>query len=284
MSDPIRDLHSGYLTTGHEWNGITELNSPVPRPVWWFMSLTHLAALACIILFPAIPLWYTASKGLLGTDQYSAVDAAVAKAVDARRDWTAQIAALPFADIQADPSLMSIVQQTGRTLFGTNCAACHGTDGLGGPGFPNLADEDWLWGDDPEIIAETLRVGINARHPDTRASQMPAFGRDELLTKDQVAALVTHVMGLSVPGTVADPVTASMFAENCASCHGENAKGMIDAGGPNLTDDIWLYGGDADAIRATIWNGRQGQMPAWEPRLTDTDRKILTLYVLDLGK
>jgi cytochrome c oxidase cbb3-type subunit III len=284
MTEPVRDPHSGYLTTGHVWNGITELNSPVPRPVWWFMSVTHIVALACLILLPAIPLWFTYTKGLLGTDQHSAVAAAVASAVDARSDWTAKMAAMPYTAIKADPALMHIVRETGATLFGTNCAACHGKAAMGGPGFPNLTDGDWLWGNDPETIAETLRVGINSAHPDSRIAQMPAFGHDELLSKDQVALLVPYIMGLSVPGTVPDPAAVTSFAENCASCHGDNAKGLQDVGAPNLTDDIWQYGGEAASVRATLWNGRQGVMPTWEARLSDTDRKILTLYVLDLGQ
>lgn len=281
---PERDAHSGYLTTGHEWNGITELNSPVPRAVWGFMTVTHVVAIILLILLPAIPLWSTYSKGLLGFDQHSAVNAAVATAQQNRSDWTAQIASQPFGAIQTDPALMGIVQGTGATLFGTNCAACHGSAGLGGPGFPNLADADWLWGNDPEIIAETLRVGINADHPDTRIAQMLAFGHDEILSRADVTALAPHVIGLSVPGTVPDPAAATLFAENCASCHGEGGQGLQEIGAPNLTDAIWLYGGDEASVRGTLWNGRMGQMPAWEARLTDVDRKILTLYVLDLAK
>jgi cytochrome c oxidase cbb3-type subunit III len=283
MTEPVRDPHTGYLTTGHVWNGITELNSPVPRPVYWFLSVTHITALIMVILLPAVPLWFTYSRGLLGADQHVDADRAVARAAAVRSGWTDQIATLPYAAVQADTTLMPIVRSTGAMLFGTNCAACHGKAGMGGHGFPNLTNADWLWGNDPEIIAETLRVGINATHPDTRVAQMLAFGRDEYLTKDQVKALVPYVMGLSVPGTVVDPAAATLFAENCASCHGDNAKGLIDAGAPNLTDDIWQYGGDADAIRATLWNGRIGVMPAWEGRLSETDRKILTLYVLDLA-
>ena len=159
---------------------------------------------------------------------------------------------------------------------------------MGGPGFPNLTDADWLWGSDPDTIAETLRVGINAAHPESRIAQMPAFGHDQILTRSEVALLVEYVIGLSAQGTGLDPVpnpaAATLFADNCVACHGEGGRGQIEIGAPNLTDDIWLYGGDAGAIRATLWNGRQGQMPAWEARLTETDRKILTLYVLDLGQ
>ena len=280
---PERDHHSGYLTTGHTWNGIAELNAPVPRAVWWFFWVTHVVALLIVILLPAIPLWSTYSKGLLGRDQYRSVDAAVEAAIQTRSVWTAQIAMLPYTAIQADPGLMQIVRDTGATLFGTNCAACHGTQAMGGPGFPNLIDADWLWGYDPDTIAETLRVGINAAHPDSRIAQMPAFGHDELLNRAEVATLVPYVAGLSVPGTVPDPAAARLFADNCAACHGEDAKGRQDVGAPDLTDDVRLYGGDAAALHATLWDGRQGRMPAWETRLTETDRKILTLYVLDLG-
>lgn len=283
MTDPVRDPHSGYLTTGHVWNGITELNSPVPRAVWMFYWVAHLAALMILILWPAIPLWNTATKGLLGTDQHSEVNAAVADVVQARSVWTTKIAVMPVADIQADPALMTIVRQSGATLFGTNCAACHGKGAQGGPGFPNLTDADWSWGNDPDTIMETLRVGINSAHPDSRIAQMIGFGHDELLTKAQIALLVPYVMGLSVPGTVPDPAAMTLFAENCAACHGENARGLIEVGAPNLTDDIWLYGGDAAAIRTTLWTGRMGLMPTWEARLTEVDRKILTLYVLDIG-
>ena len=284
MTEPVRDPHTGYLTTGHVWNGITELNAPVPRPVYWFLTVTHITALIMVILLPAVPLWYTYSRGLLGVQQGQEADTAVANAAEMRSVWTNQIATLPYPAIQADAALMPIVRSAGATLFGTNCAACHGTAGMGGAGFPNLTDGDWLWGNDPETIALTLQVGINAAHPDTRIAQMLPFGRDEYLTKDQVTALVPHVMGLSVPGTVPDPAAATLFAENCASCHGDNAKGLIDVGAPNLTDDIWQYGGDAEAVRATLWNGRIGVMPAWEGRLSETDRKILTLYVLDFAQ
>ena len=281
MTEPVRDPHSGYLTTGHVWNGITELNSPVPRTVWGFFWVTHIAAFVILILWPAIPLWSSATKGLLQTDQHIEVNAAVASMADSRSIWADKIAAMPVAEIQADIALMAIVRGTGATLFATNCAACHGKGAAGGPGFPNLTDGDWLWGNDPAIIMETLRVGINSAHPDSRTAQMIGFGHDELLTKDQIAILVPYVRDLSKAARVADPSGARLFAENCASCHGENARGLIEVGAPNLTDDVWLYGGDVGAIRATLWNGRMGLMPSWETRLTEVNRKILTLYVLD---
>ena len=284
MTDaPERDPVSGYLTTGHAWNGITELNSPVPRAVWGFMVVAHVAAVLILILMPAIPLGRSFTGGLLGLDEAQRVDTQVAAAAAVRAPWTDAILATDFAVLQTDPALMHIVRTTGAPLFGSNCAACHGVKGGGNPGFPRLNDADWLWGNDPATIHETLRVGINATHPETRAAQMPAFGHDALLTRDQIETLIPYVMGLSTPGTAPAPEAVALFAENCASCHGEAGRGLIEVGAPNLTDAVWQYGGSADAIRATLNKGRIGQMPAWEVRLSEAERKILTLYVLDLG-
>lgn len=283
MSDaPERDPVSGYLTTGHAWNGITELNSPVPRAVWGFMTVTHVVAVAMLILLPAIPLGRSFTGGLLGLDEGERVDAAVASAAAVRAPWTDAILATDFSAIQAYPALMRIVRSSGAPLFGSNCAACHGELGAGNAGFPRLNDADWLWGNDPDTIHETLRVGINVAHPDTRYAVMPAFGRDALLTRDQIETLVPYVMALSAPGTATTPEAVTLFTENCAACHGEAGAGLTELGAPNLTDGIWQYGGSAEAIRATLRHGRQGQMPAWETRLTEAERKILTLYVLDL--
>ena len=280
---PERDPVSGYLTTGHAWNGITELNSPVPRAVWGFMVVAHVAALVILILMPAIPLGRSFTQGLLGTNDGQRVDAQVAAAAAVRAPWTDAILATDFAAIKADPALIHIVRSTGAPLFGSNCAACHGVLGGGNAGFPRLNDADWLWGNDPETIYETLRVGINSTHPDTRYALMPAFGHDELLTRAQIETLIPYVIGLGTPATVPVPEAVTLFTENCASCHGEAGKGLIEVGAPNLTDAVWQYGGSTDAIRATLRNGRQGLMPAWEGRLTEANRKILTLYVLDLG-
>ena len=284
MSGPAeRDPVSGYLTTGHAWNGITELNTPVPRAVWGFMTVAHVVGVAMLVLLPAVPLWHSFTPGLLGLNEAQRINAAVATAAAVRAPWTDTILASEYPTIQADPALMRIVRATGGPLFGTNCAACHGVEGAGNLGFPILNDDDWLWGRDPEIIHETLRVGINVAHPDTRYAQMPAFGREELLTRDQIEILIPHVIGLGTAGAATTPEAVTLFAENCASCHGEAGKGLVEVGAPNLTDAIWQYGGTPGAIRTTLRNGRQGQMPAWETRLTEVERKILTLYVLNFG-
>ncbi|UGY15623.1 cytochrome-c oxidase, cbb3-type subunit III [Bradyrhizobium septentrionale] len=281
-----RDSYTGYLTTGHEWNGIKELNTPVPRVVYFFLALAVLFSIGYWILMPAWPLGVTYTKGLLGIDQRKVVAASLKEAAADRSVWSKQIETESFAAIQSDPKLMEIVRGAGRTLFGDNCAACHGQDAKGGPGFPNLTTSSWLWGDTPEQIFNTIRVGINTSHPDTHVSQMPAFGRDQMLPRADVFKAATFVYSLAHPDAKdIDPKNVEagkkIFAANCVSCHGEDAKGNIELGAPNLTDSFWIYGGDLESIDTSIWGGRQGRMPTWEGRLSDLDRKILTLYLLD---
>jgi cytochrome c oxidase cbb3-type subunit 3 len=281
-----RDDHTGYLTTGHEWSGITELNTPVPRAVYFFLTLAFLFAVGYWILMPAWPLGVTYTKGLLGNDQRRIVAASLQEAALDRSVWTKKVETEGYAAIQSDRQLMEIVRETGHTLFGNNCAACHGRDAKGGPGFPNLTTSSWLWGGTPEQIFNTIRVGINSAHPDSHVSQMPAFGRDQMLQAADVPKVATFVYSLSNPDARGiDPKTIEagkkIFAANCVACHGDDAKGNPELGAPNLTDKFWIYGGDLGTIDTTIWGGRQGHMPTWEGRLSELDRKVLTLYLLD---
>ena len=288
MAVEERDPVSGYLTTGHEWNGIKELNTPVPRAVIFFLWATFLYSVVYWILMPAWPLGVTYTKGLLGIDQRDIVTAQVKEAAADRAKWTKLIETEDYTAIQHDKRLMGIVRQTGATLFGDNCAACHGRAATGGHGFPTLVSQAFLWGGTPDAIAETIRVGINASHPDTRVSQMPAFGRDGILTRDKIDDVVDYVRSLSVPAlasSIAPDKLArgkAVFAENCVACHGDNATGSTDVGAPNLRDLSWIYGGDAQTVFTSVWGGRQGQMPSWESRLSGLDRKILALYLVDL--
>jgi cytochrome c oxidase cbb3-type subunit 3 len=285
-----RDPHTGHMTTGHEWNGIKELNTPVPRPVYFFLAATALFGIVYWILMPAWPIGVTYTKGLLGVDQRATVVQSLKQAQLDRSVWTKRIESEDFSAIQADPQLMTIVRQTGHALFGDNCAACHGAKARGGKGFPNLTTTSWLWGGTPEAIAETIRVGINSPHADSRASQMPAFGKDQILPRADIENVASYVRSLS-DGTAsnaeqADKIKAGkeIFAANCASCHGDDARGNAEAGVPNLIDKFWIYGGDVDTIYSTVWGGRQGHMPTWESRLSPLDRKILTLYIVDLRR
>ena len=283
-----RDPVTGRMTTGHEWNGIKELDTPVPKVVLFFLALTSLFAVVYWIFMPAWPLGDTYTKGLLGIDQRTTVQSQLAAANLQRSVWMSEVEEKDFDAIQADPNLMKIVGETGQTLFGDNCAVCHGSNGSGSPGYPDLTAGAWLWGGDAETIEETLQVGINAEHDETRAAEMLAFGRDGLLGRTEIRELVSYVQSLS--GLAKEDAgsdeeiarSAVVFEENCASCHGEDAKGIPDVGAPDLTDDTWLYGGDRRTIYRTIFSGRQGHMPSWESRLSEVDRKILVLYVLSL--
>lgn len=288
MSVDERDPHSGHRTTGHEWNGIKELNTPVPRAVWFFLIATALFAVGYWVLMPAWPIGRTHTRGLLNFDQRAVVSRQITRASQDRAVWTRRIVELDIDHIRADPALMRAVREDGHRLFGDNCAACHGSDGRGGKGFPNLIDRDWLWDGAPDAIAKTIAVGVNSpASKDTRVSQMLAFGRDGMLESDAVRAVADYVRYLSDPtiarGVGARSVAAgrTVFAANCVACHGPDARGNQALGAPNLTDRTWLYGGDAQSVYTTIFDGRQGEMPAWGERLSPVDRKILLVWLLD---
>lgn len=285
MAVKERDPLTGHQTTGHEWNGIKELNTRVPRAVWWFIGITHLYALIAWILLPSWPGLNTYWGGLWGSEQKEDVQAAIVAGELDRVVWQQSILDLSLGEIAEDDELMGVVRVTGPALFGNNCAACHGTFGQGGPGFPNLTDADWLWGGDLETVHETIRVGINTRHPESRYAEMPAFG-DDVLPRPDIRLLVDYVQSFSGEPIEAERVAAAetLFLDNCSGCHGEDARGDDAVGAPDLTDTSWIYGGSDEVIYETIRDGRAGFMPGWEARLTDVDRKILTLYVQELGR
>lgn len=288
MGTEKRDPVTGRMTTGHDWNGIQELDTPIPRIVLFFLAATTLFAIVYWVLMPAWPLGVTYTKGLLGIDQRQIVTQQVNDATAARATWTDRIANASFDEIASDDTLMHHVRETGRTLFTDNCAVCHGTSGTGGPGFPSLAAGAWLWGGDAATIAETIRVGINSSHPETRASQMMAFGQSGMLDRKailDVAAYVRSLSGQTLSEAEQARVAAgeAVFAENCAACHGPDGGGTHEMGVPSLADANWIYGGDAQSVYASIYGGRQGHMPHWEGRLSPLDIKLLALYVGTLG-
>lgn len=288
MSVEKRDPHSGYLTTGHEWNGITELNRPVPKLVWLFLAAAFAFSVIYWVLMPAWPLGDAYTKGVLGIDQRTRVRVVLERAAEASADWVREIERRDYSEILKDKGLVARVRASGHALYLDSCSACHGANGGGGPGFPSLSDRAWLWGGAPDAVAETLRVGVNAAHEETRVSQMLAFGRDGVLTRQEVLDVVDYVRALpsATPSLRMDPRFgrgAQVYAQNCSACHGPNGLGDIEAGAPNLTDEFWLYGGDRQSVFRSVYGGRQGEMPSWEGRLTPFQRKVLTLYVLDLG-
>ena len=257
--------------------------------VIFFLTVTTLFAVVYWILMPAWPLGVSYTKGLLGIDQRNVVTRQVEDAATARAAWTGRIAEASLEEIAADDSLMQHVRETGRTLFIDNCAACHGTRGTGGPGFPDLTAKARLWGGEPETVAETIRVGINSTTEETRISQMMAFGRDGILDDKQVRAVAAYVRSLSdLPMSAADAAEVEaggqVFADNCVACHGEDGRGSTEAGAPDLTDAAWIYGSSAQTVYSSIYSGRQGHMPHWDGRLSPVDIKLLTLYVGTLAE
>ena len=285
MMKDERDPHTGHKTTGHEWNGIKELNTPVPKAVWFFIIVTHLFALVYWVLMPAFPLLTTFTKGLLHHDDKEQVRLALQNDAETYASLMQRINDADYQAILADQKMMKLVQKRGKALFADNCSACHGREGLGQSGFPSLVDGDTLWDGTPQGMEETLRVGINSDHPDSRRSQMLAFGSDQVLQRDDIDSVIHYVRSLS--GIKDDDLTPDIvakgqkvYAANCAACHGAEAKGDPKAGVPNLADTVWLYGGESKDIYTTVWHGRIGRMPSWEDRLTPAQRKTLVLYLL----
>lgn len=284
-----RDPVTGRTTTGHEWNGIEELDTPIPRVILLFLAATVLFSVVYWILMPAWPLGITYTKGLLGIDQREVVARQIEEAAARRAVWNERIAgAEELSQLLADNELIGHVHETGRALFADNCGVCHGVEGGGGPGYPALAAKAWLWGGEPDTLAETIRVGINSSHDETRIAQMMAFGHLGMLERNDirnVAAYVRSLSGQTLTQAEQDRLAAGerVFADNCASCHGEDGGGTMELGAPDLTDDVWIYGGDAQSVYTTINAGREGHMPHWEGRLSAVEIRLLALYVATLG-
>jgi len=284
MSEREIDDISGVATTGHEWDGIKELDNPMPRWWVWTFYATIAWALAYTIAYPAWPLISSATNGVLGYSSRADVKAELAAAEAAKGDYVAAVAAKPVNEILADDTLRQFATAAGAAAFRVNCVQCHGSGAAGSAGYPNLNDDEWLWGGSPEEIEFTIRHGIRfATDDDTRLSEMPAFA--DMLDAQQVTAISAYVVSLS--GGEADTVQAAagkdLFAQNCVACHGEAGKGSRDLGAPDLTDAIWLYGSSPTEIAAQIRHPRHGVMPGWQARLGDVTVKELTVYVHSLG-
>jgi cytochrome c oxidase cbb3-type subunit 3 len=271
-------------TTGHEWDGIQEFNNPLPRWWLWTFYATILWGIAYTIAYPAWPLIKGATPGLLGYSTRAEVAEEITAFDAANQAIEAKLAATELTAISADPELNQFAVNAGGAVFRTWCAQCHGSGAAGAKGYPNLLDDDWLWGGDIEAIHTTISHGIRLEaDPDTRYSEMPKFG--EMLTADEIQSLVAHVQTIS--GQEADAAKAEagavLFADNCASCHGDDGTGLRDLGAPNLTDAVWLYGKDAATLTETITNARFGVMPAWTGRLSEADIRAVASYVHGLG-
>lgn len=280
------DSVSGRSTTGHEWDGIKELNTPLPR--WWVLTFyaTILWAFAYWIVYPAWPLVSGYTTGVLHYTNRAAVTKDLAALETIRGDKMKVLAGASLAEIEKDQNLLSLARARGKTVFADNCAPCHGTGAAGAKGYPNLNDDDWLWGGSLDQIMQTIQFGARSGDAKAHEGQMLAFGRDGILKPEEIVTVANYVRSLS--GLSTEPgfnaaAGKKIFEDNCVACHGKDGKGNQEMGAPNLTDQIWLYGSDPATIVETITNGRAGVMPAWTGRLDPVTIKALTVYVHSLG-
>ncbi len=276
---------TGVETTGHEWDGIKELNKPLPR--WWLLTFyaSIIWSVGYWIVYPAWPLANDYTRGIWGYSQRATVAAEVKAGIDAQAAMRQKLDQTPLADVRKDPELLRFASAAGSASFQTNCAPCHGRGAQGFTGYPNLNDDDWIWGGTVEEIHKTLLHGIRTGDDQARAIQMPKFGVDKLLDDAKINDVAEYTMSLA--GKASDATAAgrgaAVYKEQCALCHGDDGKGKIDQGAPNLTDAIWLYGGTKEQVVESIRTGRGGMMPAWGPRLDSTTLKSLAVYVHSLG-
>lgn len=279
------DAVTGVETTGHEWDGIKELNKPLPRWWLWTFYVSIIWSVGYWVVYPAFPTLNGYTKGIWNYSQRATVAGDVKAARDAQKGLRDKLAATPLADVKKDQDLLRFAVTGGNAAFQTNCAPCHGRGAQGFAGYPNLNDDDWLWGGSLADIQKTIEFGIRSAHEQTRANAMPKYGVEKLLEESQIVDAAEYVLKLS--GQKFDAAAADrggkLFTEQCAECHNADGKGKLDRGGPNLTDGIWLYGGTREAILESIRTGRGGVMPAWTGRLDPTTIKALTVYVHSLG-
>lgn len=280
-----KDAATGTEILDHEWDGIRELNTPLPK--WWLYVLYAciLWSLGYYVLYPAWPGLTGYTRGVLGYVQRGEVKADLEAQVRRRAPAVERIAKADLARIRSDPDLLAVAMAGGRVAFADNCAACHGAGGAGAKGFPVLADDDWLWGGNLAAIHQTISFGVRSAHDQTRQSAMPSFGVDGILEAAQIADVAEFVLSLTNRSRDRAKAErgAALFADNCALCHGPDGAGNPELGAPRLNDGIWLYGGEREAIVQTITQARAGTMPAWNVRLDEVTVKMLTVYVHALG-
>lgn len=285
MSDKNKEIDefSGVDTTGHEWDGIKELNNPMPR--WWVYTfyVTVLWGVIYMFLYPSVPLINDYYKGYFGKTIRDNVHEELAMVAQERSQYSTRMASMAIADVRNDNNLYTFAMEGGRAAFGDNCAPCHGTGAQGFVGYPNLNDDEWIWGGTLEEIEYTINYGIRGIHEDTRFNEMPAYLRDELLSRDEINEVVTYVESLSDGTVQTSSEGQEIFIDNCAMCHGEDGKGLREFGAPNLTDAITLYVTDRDSIVDIVSYSRGGVMPSWNGRLDDATIKSLAIYVHSLG-
>lgn len=279
-----KDSVTGHMTTGHEWDGLKELNRPLPK--WWVYVFyaTVVWSVGYVIAYPSFS-WFTGYfHGVLGYSTRATVDADVAALQQQRAGYMDKIKAASFDQIRKDPQLQAAAQVAGRITFANNCQPCHGAGGGGNPGYPALAAGNWMWGGKLEDLQQTITFGIRSGHENARVSQMPKFGVDGMLKSDEIGAVADYVMTLYGAASGKDAAKGKvLFAENCAVCHGDNGVGNREVGGPKLASKAHLYANTRDEVIAQVSNPRQGVMPNWNTRLDEATIKSVALYVHSLG-
>jgi cytochrome c oxidase cbb3-type subunit III len=281
-----RSAASHSATTGHEWDGIAELNTPLPRWWLWTFYATIIWAIGYWIFFPAWPMISSFTSGALGYSSRSQVATDLADLQKVRGAKGAALTQVSLADIEKDPELLAFAQAQGKAAFANNCAPCHGVGATGAKGYPNLNDDDWLWGGSLEEIKETIEHGVRSGDAKDHESAMPAFGKNNTLKPADIVAVANYVRSLSGLSTRPGVDLAAgnkIFTDNCGTCHGPDGKGNRELGAPNLTDQIWLYGSSEGDVIETVTNSRSGVMPAWAGRLDPATINALTVYVHTLG-
>ncbi|MCP5402240.1 MAG: cytochrome-c oxidase, cbb3-type subunit III [Novosphingobium sp.] len=286
MANRRIDEATGVETVGHEWDGIEELNNPLPRWWVWTFYACIVFAIGYCIAYPAWPLISKGTEGVLGWTSRGQLATEIEKADEAKAALLASLDKASIEQIASDPELLRSAVAGGNAAFKVNCVQCHGSGAAGSRGYPNLADDDWLWGGSLPEIQQTILNGI--RHPGddrTRVSEMSAFGRDGLLSAAEIRDVTGYVLSLSgqEQPSASTQRGAEIFAANCVTCHGADAKGLRQFGAPDLTDAIWLYGGTRADIESQVNAPQHGVMPAWSERLDPVTIKMLAAYVHSLG-
>lgn len=272
-------------TTGHQWDGIEEYNNPLPRWWLWTFYATIVWGLWYVMAYPAWPLVQGATEGYKGWSTRANIAAELAEAEAANAEINAKLVSTELTEISGDPDLQGYATSAGNAVFKTWCAQCHGSGAAGAKGYPNLLDNDWLWGGTLEDIHTTIAHGIrNEEDTDARYSEMPAFG--EILESTEIDQVVNYVMSMSGDPVNAEAAVAGkeVFLNNCAACHGETGEGDIYQGAPNLSDAIWLYGGDYNTVKETVTYARYGVMPPMGgAELSEAEIRAVAIYVHQLG-
>jgi len=286
MANHDIDEQSGTATTGHEWDGIKELDNPMPQ--WWLTILyaTIVWSIGYMIVYPAWPLVSSYTKGVFGYSSRAEVAEEMTEAKARQQQYRDKLATASLEAIRTDAEMLEFALAGGRAAFNVNCSQCHGSGAQGFKGYPNLNDDEWLWGGSIQAIHTTITHGArNDDDDNARQSQMPAFGKDEILTRAEISDVAEYVLSLSDNATDAAATESGkpLFAENCAPCHGETGGGVAEMGAPALDNNIWLYGGDKATLVESIANSRQGVMPAWGKILEPIVIKQLAVYVHSLG-